>query len=661
MKTFQFENGETKQIKWLSPGSKYLEPVTITRKGDRLWFKFGFNKRIMADIKESLTGYKWHGHETVPVKQWSAKYCQHNLFQLAFFAQLNPYLLYDGPLPEFTPRRKTLMLHQLEIASQILYRRYSLIAAEMGTGKTLAAIEAMEASGIKDWLWVGPKAALYSVMVEFKKWQSTITPIFVTCSSLKKYIEDWPKGKPSHQGIIFDESSKYKTSTAQRTIAAQYLADAVRDEYGPDGIVSLLSGSPAPKSPADWYSQLEIAQPGFLKEGDIFKFKNRLAVIVDRENPITGGSFPSLVGWRDDEKKCDICGEMENSELHSDIFISLSTGHAYKPSRNEVAYLHQRMAGAVLVKFKKDCVDLPDKFFKIIRCTPSRELLRTAKLIATRTAGAAKVLTLLRELSDGFQYIEIPDGTETCECCGGNKTILQHVYIGPEIEPTSYNESIPGNVYPIDKYPQYWEEQKAACPNCDGIGETTKYIRSVKEIKCPKDNVLIDLLDEYEDVGRFVNYAGFTGSIDRCVNITKGQDWDWIRIDGRGWQSSLPDNPRPEELIDIFQHQQVEYPKISIIAHPASAGMGLTLTASPVEFYFSNDFNGESRIQSMDRIHRIGMDINKGATIIDVFNLPTDEYILNSVNKKLDLQSMSLGQINAVLEQSGENGDYYGV
>ena len=101
------------------------------------------------------------------------------------------------------------------------------------------------------------------------------------------------------------------------------------------------------------------------------------------------------------------------------------------------------------------------------------------------------------------------------------------------------------------------------------------------------------------------------------------------------------------------------YPRLAFIGHPGSAGMGLTLTASPAILYYSNDFNAESRIQSEDRIHRLGMDTNKGATIIDIFNLPTDEYVLDNLNKKRDLQSMTMGELSTILEKGSNSNEYY--
>ena len=77
--------------------------------------------------------------------------------------------------------------------------------------------------------------------------------------------------------------------------------------------------------------------------------------------------------------------------------------------------------------------------------------------------------------------------------------------------------------------------------------------------------------------------------------------------------------------------------------------MGITLTASPTICYYSNDFNAESRIQSEDRIHRPGMDVNLGATIIDLIHLPSDLLVLKNLQKKRDLQGLTLGEMKQAI------------
>ena len=71
-------------------------------------------------------------------------------------------------------------------------------------------------------------------------------------------------------------------------------------------------------------------------------------------------------------------------------------------------------------------------------------------------------------------------------------------------------------------------------------------------------------------------------------------------------------------------------------------------------------FNADDRIQLINRIHRPGMDINKGATIIDCVHLDTDQYVLDNLNKKLDLLAMGMGKFRkAVKEYEGVRRDDY--
>jgi len=70
--------------------------------------------------------------------------------------------------------------------------------------------------------------------------------------------------------------------------------------------------------------------------------------------------------------------------------------------------------------------------------------------------------------------------------------------------------------------------------------------------------------------------------------------------------------------------------------------------------FWSNDFNPESRSQAEDRIHRIGMDENKGATIVDLIHLPTDMNIREVLRDNRRLELLSMGEIQDALESQNE-------
>jgi hypothetical protein len=642
----------------------------IVYEDDRAYFyDFGYWP-VFNDWVKMMEGRKWHGYDANPKKAWSIPLSPRNRFQLDYVTGKNPYAPYDGELIEHTCRR-SVYAHQLDLVRHGLTRHYCIWAAEMGTGKTLASIELIEAaldSEIKDGgdsedlvYYIGPKSALMAVSYEFIKWKSPVKPTFLTYEALVRVINNWQPGKKAPKVVIFDESSRLKTPTAQRSQAARSLADGVRKDWGPDGYVVLMSGSPAPKSPVDWWHQAEVACPGFLIEGDIHKAKSRLGIVHQRENPITGGKYPHLVSWKDDDKKCAECGEYESHRNHAfpeteDVMAQAmqmarnldasavgdtaknETYHPFKPSVNEVAKLYRRLKGLALVKFKRDCLDLPEKVYKTINVTPSQSALRAAKLIADTAPSAIRALTLLRELSDGFQYVDVEEGTETCPNCKGEGVAT--TYLNPETD-SEIKEDVVEN--PV--------ESVGTCSKCNGNKVVPRIVRTTNVVECPKDAIVSELLEDHDDIGRIVFYGGFTGSIDRVVSICRKAGWHTIRVDGRGWLFTDHEGQSiSDDAIPAFQDQQSKYPKIAFIGHPGSAGMGLTLTASPTICYYSNDFNAESRIQSEDRIHRAGMDKNRGATIIDLIHLPTDLHVLENLRKKRDLQALSMGDVRWAME-----------
>lgn len=558
---------------------KYLIPVSLSFEGDRIWVFFRYHKGLIEEIK-NFQGAKWHGFDKEkPIKAWSITNSQRNLFQIAYLEGKNPYAWYDKEIIK-NDYERPLYFHQKEMADFIISKRQCIVAGEMGVGKTLSVQEAIERSGIPgtDWWYVAPKSALKAVQREFRIWQSKVWPRFMTYENLVKEIKNWVDGMKAPKGIVFDESVRIKNPTSQRSQAAKQLADGVRADWGKDGYIILMSGAPAPKSPADWWGQAETACPGFVREGDIFKFKRRLAIIQQKED-MQGGVYPQLVSWKDDERKCEICGKYPEDHQNS-VFDDDNKNHSYKPSKNEVSYLYERLKGLVIIHKKKDCLDLPEKIYRHIILEPTQKTLNLARSIVNSSPTTIQALTRIRELSDGFQYLKKSDDT-----------II------------------------------------------------------TKQIESPKEEALIDLLDELSDVGRIVIYAGFTGSVDRCVDICKRVGWQTIRADGRGWL--LSESIAGSDPLDIFQGKSDEH--IAFIAQAGAAGTGLTLTASPMIIYYSNDFDADHRIQSEDRIHRPGMDLNRGATIVDLIHLPTDQLILDNLQAKRALQALTLGEIQRSL------------
>ena len=640
---------------------QYKIPISLEYKGARIFITAPYNKRLIAEIRD-MQGAKWHGYDdTNPRKIWSISNSQRNQFQIKFLMGENPYVHYDKPIQEIVSKRP-LYKHQYEMAAFALTRHYCIFACEMGTGKTLAAIETMESvreSGglLDDEVWyIGPKSGVYAVSREFVKWNCAIRPRMYTYEGLVRELRNNTSSEDFRvpRFVIFDESSKIKTPTAQRSEAALYLANAVREVHGDKGYVILMSGTPAPKAPTDWWNQCEVACPGFLKEGNVNKFKARMCLVEERQS-ITGGVYPHIVTWLDDERKCKKCGMVEDHPNH--LTISAMNGeanaHPFANSVNEVQYLYKRLNGLVLVKFKKECLDLPEKQYRIIHVKPSAETLRAAKLIKSMAPRAIQALTLLRELSDGFQYVELKSGEEKCPNCQGTGKFVAPTL--PQIvDVTRAN---------VDTLLNYDKVAEVVCDVCGGSGSVPKFARGTETVTSPKDEIFRDLLDEHEDIGRFIVWGGFTGTIDRLVDMARSDGWAILRVDGRGFcATDEKGNTKDEnDFLDAmdasnprFKQMMEDYPKLCFIGHPQAGGMALTLTASPTELFFSNCFNGEARMQAEDRFHRAGMDPNRAATIIDLIHLPTDKLVLDNLKLKKKLQDVSMGELEDAFKDAEE-------
>jgi len=626
---------------------KYRYPAKLHREDGRIYFmKSPFE---LKDEIKAMKGSRWHGH--IPDdgrKIWSVLDCCRNNFQLNYMQGGNPYENWDQPLKNFGYSRP-LYDHQKLMSDHCLTYHYKILAAEMGVGKTLSAIEVMEKSGFSDWWWIGPKSAIAAVEREFDKWGLRVQPRLMTYDRLRIEIERWEPGQPAPRGVIFDESSRLKTATARRTKAAMHLADAIRAEYGWGGFCILMSGTPAPKSPVDWWAQCEVCYPGFLKEGSPKSFEWRLGIF--QKQMTDAGEFWKRVAWRDDELKCNICGEMEEHSNHGtdDLFGSGDDSHVYEPSKNEVAYLYKRLDGLVLPLAKKDCLNLPDKIYREVVLEPTSTLKRVAKALVATAPTAIQGLTWLRELSDGFQYHKRQDGMKPCSVCHGKGRCEQWVNeAGESLGKVMNHEEDPANV--LDPFSGY-DKKMLLCDACDGSGEIPNMIRDLKKIKCPKDKAIRDLLEENEDQGRIVLSAAFQGTIDRIVDICHNQQWNVVKVDGRGWKV-LPcgDEKAPSGIKPLDYWADLNNPRVAFVMHPESGGLGLTLTEARMLVVVSNDFKSESRRQLLDRIHRPSMDENKGATVVDLFHLATDRKVLNVLLDNRRLEKMTLEEFREIFD-----------
>ena len=559
----------------------------------------------------------------------------------------------------FAGQPAEVMPHQYDLADAGLTYHYQIFGAEMGTGKTLAAQMVIEKSGVDLVWWTGPKTSIPNIKREFKLWGFPFDRIqieFFTYEGLVRAMDEWDGSQTLPRFFVADESSRCKNDTSQRSKACQKLADLIRDQYGREGYVIEMSGTPSPKTPCDWWSQCEIAWPGFLKEGSRRAMEERLAFMVEQQ--FDAGKFKKRIGWKDDERKCANCGETREEGPHElDGITDPDAYHRFSPSTNEVAYLYERLKGLVIVKHKKDCLQLPEKRYRKVVCKPTASVLRVAESLVHAAPNAITGMTLLRELSDGFQYREQQDGMTVCTHCTDG-TVAQ--WVDPEEAGQVYRNI---SLLPPEVVGRLVKET-VPCPLCHGERQVPRMVRFTRELPCPKDAALKMLLDENEEVGRLVVFAGFTGSVDRIVKLCLKEKWDVVRCDQGNFQvfAAKSDSPEgvlatAEEPLDYWAN--MDHGKVAFVANPESGGMSLTLVEARMAVYWSNSWKPEYRVQSEDRIHRKGMDENLGCTIVDLIHLPSDGRVLDVIRANRKLELMTMGEIleGVNWKAAGEEGE----
>lgn len=167
------------------------------------------------------------------------------------------------------------------------------------------------------------------------------------------------------------------------------------------------------------------------------------------------------------------------------------------------------------------------------------------------------------------------------------------------------------------------------------------------EAGSPKDQALMDLLEKHEANGRFIVYAAYTASVDKCTSLAINAGWQVLRCDGRGFNLSPKGAyATVEEALLALQRPGDGDDLLCFVGQPGAGGMGLNMQGVSALCFYSNDFNAESRWQAEARPQRPG---NCGLTIYDLINLPTDLYVVSNLTNKKSLQTSTIEEIRKVL------------
>ena len=157
---------------------------------------------------------------------------------------------------------------------------------------------------------------------------------------------------------------------------------------------------------------------------------------------------------------------------------------------------------------------------------------------------------------------------------------------------------------------------------------------TTQEIKNNRISELMNVLEEVE--GKVVIWAHFQFDI---ISIIK----EIVKAYGPGsvvdYYGLTPYGERQDNIRKFQKDDKVRF----LVGTPATGGYGITLTAASTMIYYSNGYDLEKRLQSQDRIHRIGQD--HPVTYIDIIAEDTvDNKIVKSLKKKINIASEIMGE-----------------
>jgi len=157
---------------------------------------------------------------------------------------------------------------------------------------------------------------------------------------------------------------------------------------------------------------------------------------------------------------------------------------------------------------------------------------------------------------------------------------------------------------------------------------------SVQDIKNNRLDELMNVLDEIE--GKVVIWAHYQYDVKKIIKEIQKVHGPGSVVDYYGM---TPKEIRQNNIEKFQNDDEVKY----FVGTPATGGYGITLTAASNMIYYSNGYDLEKRLQSQDRIHRIGQ--QKPVTYIDLIAEDTvDNRIVKALRKKINIASEVMGE-----------------
>lgn len=433
---------------------------------------------------------------------------------------------------------------------------------EQGTGKTKTVVDLLSylkmLGRVEGGLIIVPKAVLYSWQNEINEHSPLPKEERIVCvmegstkekrallnirmnhaaffitnyASLLSMEDDFTRLLTGRRlAMVLDESTAIKNHASKQAKACHRLGPLAAARY-------IMTGTPITQGPLDAFSQFKFLDPKILGHHNYYSFAAEYAI---------KGGFKGreVVGYRNLDR------------------------------------LASRIAPSSFRVLKKDCLDLPEKVYRVVELKMGQEQLDAYKAMKEesivtlngREVAAPVVLTRmlrLQQISAGFM---------------------------PLID--EY-----GNISSVHEFPD-----------------------------APKLDALVELVQEVVDGGgKAIVWCKFIWEVEQCMRrLAAFQPVAYYgETDARTRQANV-DRFQTDSTCKVF------------VGQIQTGGIGITLTAANSTFYLTNSFSHAERVQSEDRNHRIGQ--RNTVTYTDlVVRGSLDRYVLRTLRDKKNIADVVNG------------------
>lgn len=491
--------------------------------------------------------------------------------------------------------------HQLKAFEKFKDKEYFGLFADMGTGKSKIAIDICahhyEKGEVNACLIIAPNHVhsqwIYEQFpvhcsVPFKMfvwesgrngsraWKSRLTDFLVSdTKSLKVLavnVEAFQSDtvmptvatfvKNHKPFIIVDEATRIKNRSAKRTKIIHRL-----NKYG---IRCILTGTPTAKSPFDLWSQMEFLRRDYFSVG-YFVFQHRYGVMMQGVNPFSGGRYTTTIDektWNIVLNKIKKIKAQRGGRLMPDDYETISA--LYKVSEKNVKFIEDHQLYTKYKRLdelkeiiepdvfsvrKEDCLDLPEKVYERLYVDMTKEQAKIYRNLKTQLIAEyeGKELTIMNKVALTLRLMQV---------VGGFFPYMKEV---TKIKGSERYTEMVGDGAPIG-------------------------------VKNPKLDAIIADLDEVPDEQQVIVWAHFVPELKMLYAELKKLYPTCLYYGG----TSQYDR---EKIIKAFQSGEYKI----FVGNAQTAGFGLNLQRATLQYYFSNTFRVEDRLQAEDRSHRIGV------------------------------------------------------